>query len=85
MRTEDESRLGVDPLPTPIDAEAPSVPCQPSPESSAEQLNPSHETQVPSTQRTHHEDQDLKPVLSIEDFCSVRIPTDETVVDPEAT
>jgi hypothetical protein len=40
---------------------------------------------VPSTQRTHHEDQDLKPVLSIEDFCSVRIPTDETVVDPEAT
>jgi hypothetical protein len=85
MRTEDESRFGVDPSPTTIDAEAPSVQCQPSPESSAEQLNPSHGTQVPSTQRTHHEDHVLKPVQSIEDFCIAELPTGETVVDPEAT
>jgi hypothetical protein len=85
MRTEDESRFGLDPPPTTIDAEAPSVQWQPSPESSAEQLDPSHSIQVPSTQETHHEAQDLKPVPSIEDFCIVQLPTGETVVDPEAT
>jgi hypothetical protein len=85
MMTEGESRFEVNPSPTTIDVEAPSVPCQPSPESSAEQLNPLHRTQVPSTQRTHHEDQGLESVKCIKDFCIVEIPTGETIVDPETT
>jgi hypothetical protein len=56
MITEGESRFGVNPSPTTIDVEALSVPYQPSPKSSAEQLNPLHRTQVPSIQQTHYKD-----------------------------
>jgi hypothetical protein len=85
MTTEGELRFGVNPSPTTIDVEALSVLCQPSPESSAEQLNPLYRIQVPSTQRTHYEDQDLESVKCIEDFCIVEIPMGETIVDPETT